>query len=164
MSTPPRQCLTKIQAANDSTLAERLAPTSAPTHSMMTCPSQCMPTFSSRRLLSYSLDMSSFAHEARVLINAASVVSASLAELQPEFLTCFTYENRTSSEQASRVAEFVMPTTDSASVLAQKLVSSAVDSDPVGLAIHETVNREGGWELVSDRLQVKLDEIERDHC
>lgn len=100
----------------------------------------------------------SFEHEARVLINAASVLGSSLRELDPDFITCFSYENSSSPAQASRVAEFLMPTTESATLLAQTLLAKAHADGRV------EANHSDGWELISDRLQQKVDEIDRDQC
>eukprot|EP00752_Nemacystus_decipiens_P004768 g4339.t1 len=103
-----------------------------------------------------------FAHQARVLINAASVISSSFAELHPDFLTCFSYNNRASSVQASRVAEFVMPTMDSARLLSQIIMDSSVTDR--GHREMEEASKQEGWDLVAHRLQRKLDLIERDYC
>ena len=99
-----------------------------------------------------------------MLTNSAAVISSSLGELHPDFWTCFAYRNRSSSDQASRVAEFVMPTADSASLFAQTMLDS---SDSHGYVYHPEAEAESwqeGWELVSSRLQEKLDEIEREYC
>ena len=109
--------------------------------------------------MSFSL---SFAHEARVLIDAAAVIGSTFREIDSDFITCFSFENSSSPAQASRVAEFVMPSKDSASLMSQTLVSPA---NPFLTHMGTTGLHHGdGWELVSRRLQQKLREIEADQC
>lgn len=109
---------------------------------------------------------SSFAHEARVLVNAASVIGSSLRELDSEFITCFAYDNVTSPAQASRVAEFVMPHNESASLFSETLLKLVRDPEEDTEKDLEMVveNHTDGWDLVSHRLQQKIDDIHREQC
>lgn len=102
-----------------------------------------------------------FAHEARILINSAAVVDSYFREVHPDFTTCFSYETISDPAQASRVASFFMPTEEGATKLSQTLLESAVVKPP---AVREDVDDEEGWDLMSNRLQGKLDMIERSWC
>lgn len=107
--------------------------------------------------------MRRFAHETRILITNAAVVGSSLHEVDPEFVTCISYANITSDPaQAARIADVVVPVPG----VAEKISSSVLKfakrktsmEDPV------VVDDQQGWDLMSNRLQEKLDEIERDQC
>lgn len=104
-----------------------------------------------------------FPHEARILMNSAAVVDSGLREVAAKFVTCFEFGKKSSAAQASRVAEFVMPTQESASIFSQALldVSVATTEHPDGA---EVVEYGGTRKMISDRLQEKLDQIERDQC
>ncbi|CAN0583647.1 unnamed protein product, partial [Laminaria digitata] len=62
--------------------------------------------------------------EARVLITNAAVVDSTFQELGPGFTTCLRYENITDPTQASRVAQFIAPTNESAQLLSQTMLAT----------------------------------------
>lgn len=105
----------------------------------------------------------SVAHEGRVLVDAASVLHSSFRELDPKYITCFSYDSITSLAQASRVAEFLMPTVESATLFSQTLLGSAKlhMEHQANQVLTEHTN---GWELVANRLQEKIDEIDLNQC
>lgn len=113
------------------------------------------------KFLLIRVSLGRFSHEARILMNNAAVVDSFFHELHPDFTTCFWYENIADPVQASRVARFVMPTKEGAANFSQTLLDSALVNPP---AIREDVEDAEGWDLMSDRLQGKLDEIERSWC
>ncbi|CAM9485768.1 unnamed protein product [Scytosiphon promiscuus] len=112
-----------------------------------------------------------FTHEARVLINNAAVVDSSLHELHPDFVTCFSYDMIADPAQASRVARFAVPTEKVAASLEKTLLETvrvrplteAEDGGDEGGEAEDEQDAEGR-ELMSGRLQEKLDQIERDRC
>lgn len=82
-------------------------------------------------------------------------------ELQPDFITCFRYENISDPVQALRVARFVTPTEEGAANFSQTLIDSVAVKLP---AARKNVNDTEGWDLMANRLQGKLDDIERSWC
>lgn len=118
-----------------------------------------------------------FMKEARVLLANAAVVESTFHELDPGFSTCFRYENMTDPSQASRVAEFVAPTEHIAQRLAQTMVAFVKRPPSAGYLRRDTHGRQqmhGGHEthpkpnvaqaVVVERLQQKLDKIEKEQC
>ncbi|CAM9131216.1 unnamed protein product [Scytosiphon promiscuus] len=102
-----------------------------------------------------------FTRETRTLINNAAVIDSVFRELHPDFTTCFSYENISDTDQASRVGSFVAPTEEGAANFSRTLLQSVVVKPP---AIRGDVDDPEGWDLMADRLQRKLDDIERSRC
>ncbi|CAM9565773.1 unnamed protein product [Scytosiphon promiscuus] len=103
-----------------------------------------------------------FVHEARILTNNAAVIDSSLRELDPNFVTCFSYETSCDPVQASRLADFISPTESVAKKVATILLETVSVDSP---ASREDQGEDAvGWEMMARRLQGKLDDIERDWC
>lgn len=100
------------------------------------------------------------------------MVDSSLHEVHPDFVECFSYEKIDDQDQASRVARFAMPTETLAASFEQTLLGSVrvknyeearQDGDGDGGGGGDEHDAEGR-ELMSGRLQEKLDLIERHRC
>ena len=119
----------------------------------------------------------------------AAVVDSMFQELGPGFTTCLRYENITDPVQASDVAQFVAPTNESAQLLSTAMLATVkhVHHSPSRYYVsgsrhgerpvrgemlrskygplrpteHASSEAEG---MVVERLQQKLDKIERDQC
>ncbi|CAM9131139.1 unnamed protein product [Scytosiphon promiscuus] len=102
-----------------------------------------------------------FTHETRILTNNAEVIDSFSRELDPGFTTCFSYENISDPGQASRVGEFVAPTIAGAANFSRTLLQTVLVKTP---AIRDDVDDPEGWDLMAERLQEKLDEIELSWC
>lgn len=102
-----------------------------------------------------------FVHEARILINNAAVIDSTLRELDPSFVTCFSYEMSCDPIQASRVADFIAPTEPVAAKLANILLEAVNVESPSKRKDQEDTE---GWDLMASRLERKLDGIEREWC
>ncbi|CAM9704712.1 unnamed protein product [Pylaiella littoralis] len=104
-----------------------------------------------------------FSHEARILITNAAVIDSALREVDSGFVSCFSFDGRSDSRQAARVAEDVMPTPDAATMFSHLLLEYATDHSPPSTNL-SVVDDQEGWELMSNRLQEKFDLIQHDHC
>ena len=106
--------------------------------------------------------ITSFAHEARVLMNNAAVIGGTFGELASSFITCFAFSRMSNLTQAHRIAEFVMPTTQSATYLAQSLLEVA--HPRLRNETTDVTDNAAAKGLMAMRLQEKLTAIERARC
>lgn len=111
--------------------------------------------------LFFALIFCRFVHEANVLTNNAAVILSSLGELDPNFFVCIGYNQTSDFSQASRVAEFLLPE-GFANTFSQHMVDAA--NPHSGDATEAGPHRDAGWYMMSNRLQSKIDQIERGLC
>ncbi|CAN0273734.1 unnamed protein product [Scytosiphon promiscuus] len=102
-----------------------------------------------------------FMENLRIMLTDAAVVHSFLAELDPAFTVCHDWHSFGDSAQAQKIAHFVAPSPEVASVTKQALVNAAS-----GGSRHDT-NETLPFDLddvLSSRLQQKLDSFEHFYC
>lgn len=109
--------------------------------------------------------------ETRALLANTDVIHSTFRELAPGFVTCFSYDDISSKEQAERVATFAAPT----EFIAQRFATTMLQvqkhnpkgerqKEITGDRVQELTNPDGPKRFLVERLQQKLDAIERDCC
>lgn len=94
-------------------------------------------------------------------------MSSTFRELDPGFVSCFYYSDMASKDQADRVARFAAPTEDVAGQMSDRMIQFAMSFrepskiDHRSSEIMDPMTSEG---LIVERLQQKLDAIERQVC
>ncbi|CAM9423200.1 unnamed protein product [Ectocarpus sp. 13 AM-2016] len=95
----------------------------------------------------------------RVLFTEMAVVHSLLDELDPNFVVCHDWVYFGDIEQAQRVAEFIAPNEEVASMVSEALLGSATSRHKP----NETLPFDAEDEI-SSRLQQKLDAFEYQYC
>lgn len=95
----------------------------------------------------------------RVLFTEIAVVHSLLGELDPNFMVCHDWVYFGDIEQAQRVADFIAPNLEVASMVREALLGSASSRHKP----NETLPFDAGEEI-SSRLQRKLDAFEYQYC